>query len=231
MLFTSVGLGSGHPASPSRRETFDVWPIALPGWFERDGASAVMGWNKLPRAHNTMPALFHPPPSSAKDAARATPKLADWAASTYAAVVPADKAVCVLCAYKGELCLVTRTWQARAQHYKQHSADDAPATDGEVRALLDAQLPQAGEARADPDGDDDAPLVAVVHVRAPYSILEERYLGKDGPVSEIVAASASGPVAVPDTPQLAKLRGQRLVAADSCLPALVRGLEQQALRF
>ena len=165
-----------------------------------------------------MPQLLASPTRRASEAARAIVCLSKKAAHTYASIVPANYALCTLCAHIGILTVIEATTRSRTKHFKTHSTKDVQATEDEVYNLLE---------KAPPAKEETGPMVAIVHDSPPYSFTELRR----GSTSSIVTVSTSGPANVPDEPHLAKLKGKLLVSAPTMLPALLCALEQQATTF
>lgn len=128
------------------------------------------------------------------------------------------------------------TSKDKNKHFGTHAPGTTAATETQARLVLDQAL---NTAQREDDADDPepvtdygAPVVAVVHEKEPFTIVELQSMAGDGtPQSTIVSATVSSPAVVPDVGQLARLGGETLIAAPSCLPALLRALETNAPGF
>jgi len=190
-----------------------------------------------------MSPLLSRPTKRANDATRAIPTLHPKAPGDYLALVPHTHGICLLCVRDGIFHTVETKGRARQKHFDEHKEKDLEgaeaivdqhrtnpdAFDGDVRKVLNDKASKVPiEPLVDPP---KGLIVAIVHQSDPYSILELCRQGPNGPVSEIHAATTTGLIAIPDMPNLARLNGSPLVAAPSCIPALVPALECNAPAF
>jgi len=134
---------------------------------------------------------------------------------------------------RGPRAGVCRQQHAREEyaHFKEHGDGAAVCTVAHAEALLDAQcVPNSPKAIAHAEDAEDTPVVAAMHNTEPYTVVEVLYQTLNGEaVSDIVSATVVSPAQVPAMPLLAKLGGERLVAAPSYLPLVLAALQACAM--